>query len=112
MVSGSYRNHHEHYLLRLTIIQIVCFLDYNDFFNYNFPMGDEFPLDLPRPGISVGEATRLIVLKLRVSHMESPGPDDGQALPIVHYTGHSKLLDDTWDDNANSEIRGKRPFCL
>jgi hypothetical protein len=94
-------------MLLLTMKQIVCFLDYNDFFNYNFPMGDEFPLDLPRPGIDVGEATRLIVLKLRVSHMESPGPNDGQGLPIVHYTGHSKLLDDTWDDNANSEIRGK-----
>ncbi|OAQ97015.1 hypothetical protein LLEC1_08108, partial [Akanthomyces lecanii] len=87
-------------------IQVVCFLDYNDFFNYNFPMGDPFPTNLPRPGISVGEATRLIILKLRVTHIEPPGPDDGQELPVVHFTGDSRLLDDGWDANASSELKG------
>lgn len=92
----------------LTIIpKVVCFLDYNDFFSYNFPMGDAFPPGLPRPGISVGEATRLIVLKLRVSNIEPPGPDDGQELPVVHFTGDSRLLDDAWDANGSSELRGK-----
>lgn len=86
---------------------MVCFLDYNDFFNYNFPMGDPFPANLPRPGISVGEATRLIILKLRITHMEPPGPDDGQELPVVHFTGDSRLLDDGWDANASSELKGE-----
>lgn len=89
------------------IPKVVCFLDYNDFFSYNFPMGDAFPPGLPRPGISVGEATRLIVLKLRVTSIEPPGPDDGQKLPVVHFTGDSRLLDDAWDANGSSELKGK-----
>ncbi|TQV96520.1 F-box domain-containing protein [Cordyceps javanica] len=89
-----------------TWYRVVCFLDYNDFFTYNFPMGDPFPANMPRPGISVGEATRLIILKLRVTHIEPPGPDDGQELPVVHFTGDSRLLDDGWDANASSELRG------
>ncbi|KAJ3499117.1 hypothetical protein NLG97_g593 [Lecanicillium saksenae] len=89
-----------------TWYRVVCFLDYNDFHNYNFPMGAEFPADLPRPGISVGEATRLIVLKLRVTKIEPPGPEDGQALPVVHFEGDSRLLDEGWDANGSSELKG------
>ncbi|ATY60361.1 F-box domain-containing [Cordyceps militaris] len=89
-----------------TWYRVVCFLDYNDFFTYNFPMGDPFPDNLPRPGISVGEATRLIILKLHVTRIEPPGPDDGQELPVVHFTGDSRLLDDGLDANASSELKG------
>ncbi|KAM3453992.1 hypothetical protein NHJ6243_009004 [Beauveria neobassiana] len=89
-----------------TWYRVVCFLDYNDFFNYNFPMGDPFPENLPRPGISVGEATRLIILKLHITRIEPPGPEDGQALPVVHFAGDSRLLDDGWDANGASELKG------
>ncbi|KAM3499304.1 hypothetical protein MY11210_009621 [Beauveria gryllotalpidicola] len=89
-----------------TWYRVVCFLDYNDFINYNFPMGGSFPENLPRPGISVGEATRLIILKLHITRIEPPGPDDGQALPVVHFAGDSRLLDDGWDANGTSELKG------
>lgn len=92
--------------LRLTRLQIVCFLDYNDFFAYNFPMGDLIPEDAPRPALNVGEATRMIVMRIHVTSIEAPGPDDGQALPVVHFRGVSRAMDDTWDDNAASELRG------
>ena len=72
-------------------------------------MGDLVPEDMPRPGISVGEATRLIILKLHVTSIEPPGPNDGQDLPVVHFSGDSRLLDDGWDANASSELRGMYP---
>lgn len=70
-------------------------------------MGDFIPDDAPRPALSVGEATRLIVMRIHVSSIEAPGPDDGKDLPVVHFEGVSRSLDETWDDNANSDIRGK-----
>ncbi|PNY28769.1 Uncharacterized protein TCAP_01314 [Tolypocladium capitatum] len=90
----------------LTRHQIVCFLDYNDFFNYNFPVGGDVPADSPRPALNVGEATRLILMRNYVTAVEPPGPDDGQALPVVHFRGVSRSLDDSWDNNASSGLRG------
>lgn len=89
--------------------QVVCFLDYNAFFSYNFPIGDLIAPDTPRPAIDVGEATRLIVMRIYVSSIEPPGPLDGQELPVVHFRGVSSSLDDSMDDNANSALRGKAP---
>ena len=89
--------------------QIVCFLDYNDFWAYNFPLGDLVPPDRPRPGLSVGEATRLIVMRSYVTAIEPPGPEDGQALPVVHFKGTSRSLDESWDGNAHSDLRGMLP---
>ncbi|POR36209.1 Uncharacterized protein TPAR_03560 [Tolypocladium paradoxum] len=88
-----------------TWYRIVCFLDYNDFFNYNFPAGADVPADSPRPVRDVGEATRLIIMRNYVTAVEPPGPDDGQALPVVHFRGVSRSLDDSWDNNANSDLR-------
>jgi hypothetical protein len=51
---------------------------------------------------------RLISMHLEVEKIEPPGPDDGQDLPVVHLKGITRSLDDSWDDNANSETRGKR----
>lgn len=89
----------------------MCFLDYHDFFAYNFRMGDLVPSDAPRPPLNVGEATRLIVMRTRVTSIEAPGPDDGQDLPVVHFRGESRSLEDSWDDNGNSDLRGLCSGC-
>jgi hypothetical protein len=43
-----------------------------------------------------------------VTSIEPPGEEDGQALPVVHFTGTSRLLEASTDPNANtqSSIRG------
>ncbi|KAG8166567.1 hypothetical protein KVR01_002256 [Diaporthe batatas] len=89
-----------------TWLRIVCFLDYNDFFAYNFPPHDDLPDYLPRHALDELEATRLIVVKIRVTKIEPPGPEDGQALPVVHFEGLSKSLDSSLDENANSGLTG------
>ncbi|KAI0834050.1 hypothetical protein F5Y06DRAFT_279715 [Hypoxylon sp. FL0890] len=91
-----------------TWLRVVCFLDYTDFFEYNFTTEFELPLQVPRPPLDVGEATRLILMKIRVTRIEPPGPDDGQELPVVHFEGISRSLDDSYDENANSDLRGMR----
>jgi hypothetical protein len=45
-------------------------------------------------------------MRIQVTKIEAPGPNDGQALPVVHFKGVSKSLDDGWDANANSDLRG------
>ncbi|EHK22222.1 uncharacterized protein TRIVIDRAFT_124418, partial [Trichoderma virens Gv29-8] len=89
-----------------TWYRIVCFLDYNDFFSYNFtnPERDQSPLHT----LDVGEATRLIIMRIHVTKIEQAGPDSefSPDLPIVHYEGVSRPLDDSWDDNASSDLRG------
>ncbi|XXG94263.1 hypothetical protein Hte_000517 [Hypoxylon texense] len=108
-----------------TWLRVVCFLDYTDFFRYNFATAagggvgvgggggvggidddDEPPPHVPRAPIDYGEATRLILMKVRVTRIEPPGPDDGQELPVVHFEGISRSLDDSYDENANSDLRG------
>ncbi|RFU77840.1 f-box domain-containing [Trichoderma arundinaceum] len=90
-----------------TWYRIVCFLDYNDFFSYNFtnPDRDEYPLHT----LDVGEATRLILMRIHVTKIEQAEPDSEYSteLPIVHYEGVSRPLDDSWDDNASSDLRAK-----
>ncbi|KAH8750559.1 F-box domain-containing protein [Diaporthe sp. PMI_573] len=89
-----------------TWLRVVCFLDYNDFFAYNFPPHDDLPDHLPRHALDEVEATRLIVVKIRVTRIEPPGPEDGQSLPVVHFEGFSKSLDSSLDENANSGLTG------
>ncbi|KAI1877032.1 uncharacterized protein JN550_001104 [Neoarthrinium moseri] len=89
-----------------TWLRVVCFLDYTDFFNFNFNPENELPSNIPRRAIHYGEATRLILMKISVTKVEPPGPEDGQALPVVHFKGISRSLDDSWDENANSDLRG------
>lgn len=91
-----------------TWLRVVCFLDYTDFFAYNFTTDNQTTPHIPRAPIDVGEATRLILMKLRVTRIEPPGPDDGQELPVVHFEGISRSLDDSYDENANSDLRGMR----
>lgn len=85
-------------------MRVVCFLDYHDLFAFNFL--HSVPDDQPRDPINTREAIRIIRLKLRVSAIEPPGPEDGQDYPVVSFTGTSWSLHASWDANANSQIRG------
>jgi len=85
-------------------MRVVCFLDYHDLFSFNFL--HSVPADQPRDPINTREAIRIIRLKLRVSAIEPPGPEDGQDYPVVSFTGTSWSLHASWDANANSQIRG------
>ncbi|KAI0470164.1 hypothetical protein F4859DRAFT_122402 [Xylaria cf. heliscus] len=88
-------------------LRVVCFLDYTDFFAYNFGAHNfEPPPHFPRPSINVGQATRLILMRIFVTGVEKPGPEDGQDLPVVHFKGVSRSLDQSFDENADSDLRG------
>lgn len=86
-------------------MRIVCFLDYNDLYDFNFA-SERIPGDQPRGPLTIGEEIRVIVMKLKITKLEAPGQFDNQALPIAHFTGTSRSLDASWDPNANSRIRG------
>ncbi|KAK6497034.1 hypothetical protein TWF481_002012 [Arthrobotrys musiformis] len=88
-----------------TWLRVVCFLDYHDFYAFNF--GSLAPADGgPRPPIDIREAIRFIKLGITVTKVEPPGPEDGQALPVVHFKGASRLMPAFSDPNANSELTG------
>ncbi|KAI0878976.1 hypothetical protein GGS24DRAFT_316516 [Hypoxylon argillaceum] len=87
-------------------LRVVCFLDYTDFFAYNFGAEDQPLPHIPRRSINVGQATRLILMRIFVTAVEKPGPEDGQDLPVVHFKGVSRSLDQSFDENADSDLRG------
>lgn len=84
---------------------VLTFPDYTDLYHFNFE-NEPIPDDQPREPIATQEAIRFITLNLRVRRIEAPGPADGQALPVVHFTGTSRSMHASWDPNANSKIRG------
>lgn len=87
--------------------RIVCFLDYNDLHDFNFGAA---ALALPshelRAPLNVEEATRHIIMNLKVTAIREPGQFDNPELPVVEFTGQSRSVDVHWDPNANSKIRG------
>ncbi|KAI0972640.1 hypothetical protein F4678DRAFT_428859 [Xylaria arbuscula] len=87
-------------------LRVVCFLDYTDFFAFNFGAEAQPPPHVPRPSINVGQATRLILMRIFVTGIEKPAPQDGQDLPVVHFKGVSRSLDQSFDENADSDLRG------
>ncbi|KAK4544385.1 hypothetical protein LTR36_004276 [Oleoguttula mirabilis] len=109
-----------------TWMRVVCFLDYNDLYAFNF--SQRIPEDALRDPIDTEEAIRLIKIKLQVTKIEPPGSGDedeyaedgdesgsdgmdwsgfqGERLPVVHFRGNSRSLHASWDPNANSRIRG------
>ncbi|KAH6635554.1 hypothetical protein B0J18DRAFT_419107 [Chaetomium sp. MPI-SDFR-AT-0129] len=87
-------------------LRVVSFLDFSDFFHFNFPVGDRAPRDVPRAPLDAGQATRLILMRIRVSKVEPPGPGDHPDHPVTYFTGFSRALDGTWDDNADATICG------
>ena len=79
--------------------------DFHDLFDFNFRRDDP-PPSQPRPYLDDTQAIRLIVMEIRVTHTEEPGPDDGQDLPVVHFVGTSRSMHTHWDPNADSNLRG------
>ena len=70
---------------------------------------------MERDPLDTQEAIRLIVMKIRVTKLEAPGKDDGQELPVVHFSGTSRSMHSSWDPNANSVLEGKcsnLEYCL
>ncbi|MCJ1473819.1 hypothetical protein MMC13_002470 [Lambiella insularis] len=88
-----------------TWMRVVCFLDYTEFYDYNFVSPDP-PPGQPRPPLDTDEATRLIITKLKPTKAEAPGENDGPDLPVMHFSGTSHSTHAHWDPNANSKIRG------
>ena len=101
------------YGVRGTWTRIVCFLDYNDLYAFNFE-APLIPLDVERPPVDTREAFRLIKLQLRVTSIEFDEDDDlkgdddkSKGKPVVYFEGQSKSTYMAWDPNANSRIRGE-----
>ncbi|KKY28417.1 putative f-box domain-containing protein [Phaeomoniella chlamydospora] len=90
-----------------TWMRIVCFLDYNDLYAFNFET-EIIPDDVEREPLHTREAFRLIKLSIRVTSVESGSSDPSAdpTKPIVHFRGTSKSTYMSWDPNANSGIRG------
>ncbi|KAL1311843.1 hypothetical protein AAFC00_001918 [Neodothiora populina] len=88
-----------------TWMRVVCFLDYHDFYAFNFARPPPAQGE-PREPIDTREAIRMIKLKLRVTKIEESGEEDGKDYPIVWFEGTSWSLHNSWDPNANSAIRG------
>ncbi|KAL9604646.1 MAG: hypothetical protein Q9219_000366 [cf. Caloplaca sp. 3 TL-2023] len=86
-------------------MRVVCFLDYREFFTFNF--SEDQPLaNQSRPPIDTEEAIRFIVVNLHVASIQAPGENDGKELPVVHFNGESTSALPPVDPNANSKIRG------
>ena len=90
-----------------TWMRVVCFLDYDEFFRYNFPPDDELPDDVPRQALDTMEAVRLILMKIWVTKVVPPGINNHRKYPVVHFKGVSRSVDGPWEENANSDLRGK-----
>ena len=85
--------------------RIVCFLDYTDFYHFNFKDG-RIPQPEPRAPVEAEEAVIAIRMKLRVTKIEAPAKEDRQDLPVVHFRGSSALLPPHGDPTTGSAIRG------
>jgi len=88
-----------------TYMRVICFLDYTEFYDYNF-VASPPPPGQPRPPLNTDEATRLIIMRIKATKAEAPGELDGQELPVVHFAGTSHSMHAHRDPNANSRIRG------
>lgn len=74
--------------------------DYTDFFSFNFP-DDNMPCpeSVPRPPLDVGEATKLLMMKIHVNKIVYPEPGTGypeikgKIWPIVHWRGNARSFD-------------------
>ncbi|KAK4574715.1 hypothetical protein LTR86_001556 [Recurvomyces mirabilis] len=109
-----------------TWMRVVCFLDYNDLYAYNFTT--RTASGEPRPPVDTEEGLIDLAetIKLQVTKILPPGSGDeddegyneetggdgldwsafkGERLPVVHFRGSSRSLHASWDRNANSKIR-------
>ena len=88
-----------------TWMRVVCFLDFSELFAYNFRSPSLLQGE-PRPPLDTEEAIRMIVMNIKITRMEDPGPNDGQALPVVHFAGCSRPRYAHWDPNASAHVKG------
>ncbi|KAH8839194.1 hypothetical protein MCOR27_005831 [Pyricularia oryzae] len=102
-----------------TYLRVICFLDYGDFFNFNFHngvvehTGELVTNDMPRPVVSVGEAARLMMMKIHVTKiekLEGRDEDKGPDAVVVHFAGFTELLHGFGSQNLSSTIKGKVRF--
>lgn len=86
------------------IRQIVCFLDYNDLYSFNFSDAAlKHPASEPRDQLVTDEAIRHIIMDLKVTAIT---PAEDSDYPVVEFNGTSRSVDAAWDPNANSKIKG------
>lgn len=86
-------------------MRVFCFLDYTELFAYNFTANPR-PRGEPYPPLNANGAIRIIVMCIEITKIEPPGPNDGQALPIVHFQGTSRPKYPHWDITAIAHVRG------
>lgn len=104
------------YAITGTWMRVVCFLDYSELYNLNFDLDEEFHYTLDeKPDYDPSwteEAVRMIVMRLKVTKLRAPNPDNGEidykGMPVAEFIGSSHSLHTAWDSNANSMIRGIR----
>lgn len=89
-----------------TWMRVVCFLDYNELYSFNF--ASSIPNDQPRHPLENEEAFRLIIMKLEITKIEPPGEDEGKGLPVVWFKGTSAAVRPPWDPNTVSKIKGNQ----
>ena len=51
-------------------------------------------------------------MKINVTKVEWPEGKEGEGYPVTHFRGFSRSLDGSWDENANSDIRGEFSLAL
>lgn len=90
--------------------RIVCFLDYGEFYYFNF-FNQSTLRPEPQVAIDTEEALIMIRMRLQVTAIEAPWKTDGQHLPVVQFQGFSSLLPPFGDANNGSAIRGGF-YCL
>lgn len=89
-----------------TWARVVCFLDFTELFHYNFAHASSGP-DIPRPPLASDEATRLLMMRIEATRVEGPGEhDDGQELPVVHFTGTARPVEAPSDMTHQATLRG------
>ncbi|KAF2861761.1 hypothetical protein K470DRAFT_214245 [Piedraia hortae CBS 480.64] len=80
--------------------RVVCFLDYTEFYAFNF--NGQLGIDASQEGES-SDAILMIEMKLWVTRID---PVENGRLPVVHFKGTSTLLAVEWTAQRTSQIRG------
>lgn len=55
----------------------------------------------------MGEATRLILMQVHVTEVHDPEPEDKVQMPVVHFAGISRMIDEGMEDTMHNHIHGK-----
>ena len=86
-----------------TWMRVICFLDYNEFHEFNFscdPLGSGYA----RPPLKAVEETMYIVMELQVHFIEPLQPQEN--LPVVRVKGSAFLAKPQSGLNSRSRVNG------